>query len=148
MSQKDLIPIKTTARAKELGRKGGLVRSLSKQLSKRVYCNNKCPLYSKCRYITMSQDECDGKCALKFLSIEKKNAYKNLICKGEDGLIAYATNALSQIDDDYKQITGAKIIHSMTYGDKVKNEITTKGSFFDAYTKKLDEIKSKEDENK
>jgi len=135
---------KTGKQQVKIARKGGSKSTLAKSVCKMKNCSPKCRIYSKCRYIPLSE-KMGGKCALNNkLNNRTRNRYINLLLGGEDDLIDEGINLLVGIKDESKALTGIEKIHKMRFGDKVVQEINTRINFFDEFNNKLDELKKKE----
>ena len=103
-NQENLKIIRSTARAREVGRKGGLVRSKAKTLNRRKYCTKSCPLYPCWAEVLKTQYPVKGKnkyyCPLKRMpkSIQRKTT--DMMSRGEEGFNQQLINLLIRWGND------------------------------------------------
>jgi len=88
-NEENLVPIKELSKEKamELGRKGGLKKTLNKKLGQRKICNNKCPIFHTCwaKYMDNKDDKGRQKCNLKEMPSRVVARTVRLIQEGEQG---------------------------------------------------------------
>jgi len=141
-SLKNLKPIRTHKDAVSKGRKGGLVKSLRKDLARIINCNGKCPVYP-CMFQPLSNQH-KGKCALKQQTPTLQKKFYRICLGNEVEFLSMMGESLTKLVDSKDLIHYGEKVFRMKFGEKRKTELSGKVEFVDEMRDYLNMLKESE----
>lgn len=144
-NEQNLKPPWNTETAREAGKKGGSTKSLSRDISRRKWCNHHCPIWP-CVFQPLSMNKYGGVCALNKQSETIKTKYYKLMSGEETDLNKMLFQELILVQDPKDFIKYGCMIHKVKFGEKNKTEFTMKKDLTQEFVDKMKELDNLEND--